>query len=34
MLIENNYIDLNYVSHVANVVTKTCKHAIIEELVK
>ena len=32
MLIEDNYIDLNSVIHMANVVTKTGKHVIIVRL--
>ena len=32
MLIENNYIDLNSVSHMANVVTRTGKHVIVVRL--
>ena len=32
MLIENNYIDLNSVIHMANVVTRTGKHVIIVRL--
>lgn len=32
MLIEDNYIDLNCVSHMANVVTRTGKHVIIVRL--